>query len=214
MKKSNDIEHADGSAESQFPALFPQAMQISKTDINQLPLVKYGGRICIVNTSEAQELALKKLKNEKAIGFDTESRPAFNKGESYLPSIVQLATENEVYLFQILQIGGIEGISTLLSDPNIIKAGVALHEDIRRLKQFSDFNEAGFVDIVEVAKPHGIISSGLRSLVGLVFGQRISKGAQISNWARHNLTHSQIVYAATDAWVSRRLYMKLSDSLQ
>ena len=98
----------------------------------------------------------------------------------------------------------------MLSDPKIIKAGVAIHDDIRKLVELDTFKPAGIVEISDITQKLGIINTGLRSLAAIFLKRRISKGAQITNWNRKQLSETQIKYAATDAWISRELYICLS----
>lgn len=193
----------------QVPVEGETLRKISKEDINKLPLAKYGGIIHLITTPIAAKYAVRRLSREKILGFDTESRPSFRKGDNFLPSLVQLASQDEVYLFQLGRIGGLRELRQIFADPAIYKVGVALHDDIKRLKAIEDFAEAGFVEISSITREQSIGNTGLRSLAALLLGIRISKGAQVSNWARLQLTHAQMLYAATDAWVSRELYMVL-----
>ena len=91
----------------------------------------------------------------------------------------------------------------------MVKTGVALDQDIRKLRQLQEFPPAGFVDIAHLVARIGLRKSGLRSLAAIMLGFRVSKGAQRSNWALDRLSQSQIVYAATDAWISRELFIAL-----
>lgn len=184
---------------------FPKS--IAKTDINRLPLDKFSGEIHLITTQAAAELAVQRLLQEKVLGFDTESRPSFRKGESYLPSLVQLSTETSTYLFQINRLGGIEQLKPLFTIPDLLKVGVALHDDIKKLKEISDFDDAGFLEVSQITKELGVRNTGLRSLAGIFLKVRVSKSAQVSNWARRNLNWSQITYAATDSWISLKLYL-------
>lgn len=163
----------------------------------------------MVTTPEAEKLAVAELKHEAVLGFDTESRPSFKKGESYPPSLVQLASSNAVYLFQLNRTQSIDQLIPLFSNPAIRKVGIALHDDIKKLCEFADFKPAGFEDVSVVTKKLGITNTGLRSLAGIFLQIRISKGAQVSNWARKMLNQNQLIYAATDAWISRALYLHL-----
>ena len=189
----------------------PFAKAISKKDINALPLCRYRGEIRLVDNDLAMEKAISDLKKEPVLGFDTESRPAFSKGESYPISIVQLASEKVVYLFQMGKLSDPDGLRRILSSGKNLKVGVAIHDDIRKLQELWKFKEHGFVEISEITRKIDITNTGLRSLSAILLGFRISKNAQVSNWARQDLTKAQMVYAATDAWVSRRLYMRLDE---
>lgn len=186
---------------------FNLSLNITKEEINRLPLGRFEGAIHIITTPASAKAAVKRLMEVEVLGFDTESRPAFKKGENYDPSVVQFATNYEAYLFQVKRIGGLAPIKPLLESESPAKVGVALRDDIKRLQAIERYKPAGFVEISDISRRLGIEKTGLRSLIGMFLGVRISKSAQVSNWARRTLSHKQIVYAATDAWMSRRLYM-------
>lgn len=188
-------------------SIFPQKNHISKAEINELPMKSYDGPIHLFNTPAEADAAAATLLNESLLGFDTETRPAFRKGESYDPSLIQLATETDVYLFQIQQCGLTPNLIKVLSSPDIIKAGVALERDVSELQAVIDFHPKGFVELAVAAREAQIKNLGLRGLTAILFGFRISKKEQVSNWARPELTKSQQVYAATDAWLGRKIYL-------
>ncbi len=182
---------------------------MSKEEINTFPIRKWDGPVHVISSRGQLAAAVKNLSREAVLGFDTETRPAFKKGQKYLPSLLQLAGENSVYLFQLQHLGLGEPLIALLADPAIIKTGVSLGHDLRELKKLAPFNQAGFVGLGKLSKEKGIQNHGLRGLAAVVLQLRISKSAQTSNWARDELTRSQVRYAATDAWVGRELYLKL-----
>jgi ribonuclease D len=188
-------------------------LHITKAEINELPMGRYEGPVCLVRTSEEAEQAVQALEKETLLGFDTETRPAFRKGESYLPSLLQLAGKHEVYLFQLKQTGFTNGLCALLANPAITKAGVSIKDDLNDLRQLADFEPAGFVELATYAKRARIKNLGLRGLAALRLGFRISKKAQTSNWARQDLSEAQLTYAATDAWLGRELYLNLNAAL-
>ena len=182
--------------------------KLSKTEINSLPLRYYNGAIRIIQTAEQAKDACAILIKEKVLGFDTETRPAFKKGQSYLPSLLQLAGTKVVYLFQLSQCGLTDSIIILLSNVNIIKSGVAINQDLTELQQILNFEPAGFVDLGDIARSKGLPHHGLRGLAAYLLNFRISKSGRTSNWSANQLTKKQIKYAATDAWVGRELYLK------
>ena len=193
---------------SKLPGIALNKNKLSKTEINSLPLRYYNGAIRIIQTAEQAKNACAILIKEKVLGFDTETRPAFNKGQSYLPSLLQLAGTKVVYLFQLSQCGLTDSIIILLSNVNIIKSGVAINQDLTELQQILNFEPAGFVDLGDIAKSKGLPHHGLRGLAAYLLKFRISKSGRTSNWSANQLTKKQIKYAATDAWVGRELYLK------
>ena len=182
--------------------------KLSKTEINSLPLRYYNGPIRIIQTAEQAKDASTILIKEKLLGFDTETRPAFNKGQSYLPSLLQLAGTKVVYLFQLSKCGLPDSITNLLSNVNIIKSGVAIDQDLIELQQILNFDPAGFIDLGDIARSNGLPHHGLRGLAAFLLNFRISKSSRTSNWSANQLTKKQIRYAATDAWLGRELYLK------
>ena len=182
--------------------------KLSKTEINSLPLRYYNGPIRIIQTAEQAKDACTILIKEKLLGFDTETRPAFNKGQSYLPSLLQLAGTKVVYLFQLSKCGLPDSITNLLSNVNIIKSGVAIDQDLIELQQILNFKPGGFIDLGDIARSNGLPHHGLRGLAAFLLNFRISKSVRTSNWSANQLTKKQIKYAATDAWLGRELYLK------
>lgn len=184
---------------------------ISKAEINEKPLLQYEGPVSVIQTGEELTTALEALEKETLLGFDTETRPAFRKGESYLPSLLQLGGENHVWLFHLQKLNRLTPLFAVLANPDVRKAGVAIDRDLLELKELEDFRPAGFTDIGKLAEEKGCLKTGLRPLAAMLLNGRVSKGAQVSNWAAYPLSRKQITYAATDAWVSRNLYLALTE---
>lgn len=181
--------------------------RLSREEINSFPIRAYSGPIRVIRSHPALEQAIAELSSETVLGFDTETRPAFTRGETYLPSLVQLAGHSAVYLFQLQHLRFPQSLRRVLCDPGIVKAGVAPERDVQELRHLGEFEPAGFVDISALARQAGIQNHGLRGLAAVLLGFRISKKTQVSNWARRDLSDEQIRYAATDAWVSRNLFL-------
>jgi len=174
----------------------------------ELPIRRYEGPVRLVAAPRDLERAMHDIRQESVVGFDTETRPAFRPGESYLPSLVQFATANAVYLFQVQQGDYSGAMREVFSSEKIIKAGVSVSDDLRNLKKLFEFEERAVVDLGKVAKRHGLKQTGVRNLAGMFLGTRIPKGAKTTNWAARRLTPQQIAYAATDAWACRELYLR------
>lgn len=185
--------------------------KLSKIEINKMPLIEYSGEIQLCDNIKDAEKFAKELLIEEVLGFDTETKPTFNKGEYNLPSLIQLASSKKVYLFHIRNSVIPPTLLKVFNEKSIIKTGVAIKRDIDDLKKINNFKENGFIELTKIAKNLGVENLGLRSLVALFLKHKISKKEQVSNWARKKLTNSQKKYAATDAWISRKLYIFLKE---
>jgi len=183
--------------------------KLDREEINRFPIARYTGATHIVNDPSQLHGAMQRLSRYPVLGFDTETRPSFRKGERYDPSLLQLGTPDDVYIFQIQRLPPSDELWDLLADPDVVKAGVAVRDDIRELQQLREFEPAGFIDLGSVAQQAGLQTRGLRNMSANLLGFRIAKGAQRSNWAAHELTARQTTYAATDAWISRELYVRM-----
>ena len=184
------------------------AQRISREEIGELPIGRYEGPVCLVAAPPDLRRAMEDICQESVIGFDTETRPAFRPGESYLPSVVQFATASAVYLLQVQQHDYSAAMREIFSSAQIIKVGVSVSDDLRNLKRLVEFEESAVVDLGKVAKRHGLKQTGVRNLAGIFLALRIPKGAKTTNWAAPRLTPQQISYAATDAWACRELYLR------
>ena len=181
---------------------------ISKEDLASLPIRRYEGKVSLVATLHELELARKDMRQERVVGLDTETRPAFTKGVSYLPCLVQAATARAVYLFQLNRLEVFPALVELLAKPEVVKAGVGLAHDLRQLKLVFPFDVANALDLGVIARRRGFGQSGVRNLAGMLLGFRIPKGNRTSNWAAPRLSPAQIAYAATDAWACRELFLR------
>lgn len=185
--------------------------RLETEEINALPLKKYQGPIHLVQNGKDWQAAFHSLRDESILGFDTETRPSFTKGVSNSPALLQLATASAVYLIPLHRFSFNKECADLLADPAKIKAGVAIQDDMNALAKLRYFSPAGLVDLGQLAATLGLPNHGLRTLAASLFGWRIAKGAQCSNWNAPTLSQNQIIYAATDAWLSRLIYLSLMD---
>jgi len=182
---------------------------IDKNELSEYPLSGFQGDIVLVDSYKKLKQSIKVLKSGDMLGFDTETKPSFRKGKVNRVALMQLSNGRQAFIFRINIIGLPDELIDILSDKSIIKAGVAIHEDIKGLKSISDFQEQGFIELQDYVKDFGIMSSGLRKLAAIILGFRISKRQQVSNWEASELTEAQLMYAATDAWVCYEIYKKL-----
>lgn len=185
--------------------------KMTREEINTHLVRKFEGPIRLIRTPEELAQACDELEQQTVLGFDTETKPAFHKGQSFAPTVLQLAGHEVAYIIQLKHLGLPERLRALLANPAIVKAGVSLDYDIGELRKIKEFQAGGFIDLGVVAKKSGLKNHGLRGLAAVLLGFRISKGAQRSNWAQDELTSVQIDYAATDAWVGRELYLHMAE---
>ena len=181
---------------------------MSREEIARLAIREYEGTIRLVASAQDLERAIHVIRGEQVLGLDTETKPTFHKGQFYLPCLVQVATASVVYLFQLKRMEFYGTLVEVLENPALIKAGIGLANDFSNLKRVFPFEPQNIIDLSLVAQQQGIKRSGIRNLAGQLLGFRITKGSSTSNWAKPRLTPKQIVYAATDAWVCRELFLR------
>lgn len=180
--------------------------KLSKNEINSLPQIKFNGDVEVLSSNDNVQAAVNYLMNYDLIGFDTETKPTFVKGPLNPPSIMQLACIDKVYIFQLDNESLYKKLFPILSNENITKCGVSVDRDLIELMYLSPFDPLSFVDLGNIARDYDVPHHGLRGLVAMFLKHRISKGAQISDWSKTVLSQSQITYAATDAWISLKLF--------
>jgi len=184
---------------------------LTTDDLKNYEVSWFKGEIVVVEDLDTFRKAFRKISDSPVLGFDTETRPSFRKGRKNKVSLVQLANEDTACLFRINKIGIPSELADLLANPSVIKAGVAVHDDIRFLSNVKKFSPSGFIDLQKMVREFGIQSSGLKKLAAIVLGFKISKRQQVTDWEAADLTEAQKVYAATDAWVCHQIYNKLND---
>lgn len=185
-------------------------LRIEKDHIETLPVGAWDGPVDLIESERDAERAVSSLLGERVLGFDTETKPSYARGEYNLPSILQLAGEKRIFIFRLDHCGGIPLAFPLLCNERQAKVGVAVRDDVRNLRARAPFDDRAFIDISDHTKRAGVENTGLRALAAHYLGLQMkkSKKIQTSNWARP-LDERQIHYAANDAWFSRELYLKL-----
>ena len=182
---------------------------ISKEELVKLPLKAFTGRIDVIDSPGKVSACVQYLSRQRVLGFDTETKPCFNKGGKNKVALLQLATEDRAYLIRTCKIGLPRAVAAILANPNIVKTGVATADDINGLQKWTKFQANGFVDLSKYSTKFGIEACGLKKLCGITLGFRISKSQQLSNWEDDHLKTSQRIYGATDAWAGLAIYNKL-----
>lgn len=185
---------------------------ISKEEINELPLGQFEGKIYLIDRPDQVEEAVDFLEDQRIIGFDTETKPSFKKGQFNHVSLLQLSTSDQAFLFRLHKIGFPDPLRNLLEKENLVKIGAAVHDDLKALKKLTDsFFPLSFFDLNDELKKVGFLNVGVRNLSGMVLKIRISKTEQVSNWESEILTEKQQRYAATDAWACLEIFNLLRE---
>lgn len=187
----------------------------SKEDIALLPTFDRLelGQIELVTTGHAAHQALAELTTASAWGFDTESKPTFLKNEaSEGPHVVQLATLDKAWVFQLHDAECRNLVAAMLARPGVPKAGFGLGDDKKRIAEKLGVTPEDVLDLNTVFRERGYRKDmGVKGAVAVLFNQRFikSRKATTSNWANPRLTEAQLVYAANDAWAALRVYHAL-----
>jgi ribonuclease D len=185
---------------------------ISKEEINELPLGQFEGKIYVIDRPDQVEEAVDFLEDQRIIGFDTETKPSFRKGQFNHVSLLQLSTPEQAFLFRLHLVGFPPPLRNLMEKENLVKVGAAVHDDLKALRKLTDsFYPQSFFDLNDELKKVGFHNVGVRNLCGMVLKIRISKTEQVSNWEAEKLTEKQLRYAATDAWACLEIFQVLRE---
>lgn len=172
--------------------------------------ISFPGKIHLITNDGELSLVAEALNSATELGFDTETRPSFRKGEVYKVALLQLATDHDAFLIRLHGIRQFQPIARVLENDKIIKAGVAIRDDIKGLQKLFKFTPQKFVELQDLSKSKGLKNMGLRGMADEVLQGHVIKGPKTTNWENPILTDRQLMYAATDAWVGLKLYQKLS----
>ena len=176
-----------------------------------LPRATFGGRVIVVDTESEASKAIAYLLKQPLLGFDTETRPTFRPGPMHSVALLQVSTPDTCFLFRLNRIGLPECVIRLLRDLRIIKVALSWSDDSGQLQRRQKFKMGNFIELQTCVKEFGIEDCSLQKLYANVFGQKISKAQQLSNWEADVLSEAQKLYAATDAWACGRLYEELNE---
>ncbi|MCC5919732.1 MAG: 3'-5' exonuclease domain-containing protein 2 [Cyclobacteriaceae bacterium] len=181
--------------------------KISKEEVRELPIIRFEGPIDVIDhPAKAIEVIRKEILQHRFLGFDTETRPSFRKGNSYALSLVQISSLDKSWLFRVKKCGWPGALIQLMESSAHLKIGVSLRDDLKEVRQSSRSQPKGFIDMNDIAAELSIQNQGARNLSGIFLGYRISKSQQTTNWDREQLTEPQLRYAATDAWICLKMF--------
>ena len=184
---------------------------ITPQEIEKLEYASFPGKIYVIDSVGAEfNRAIAYLRSQKVIGFDTETRPTFTPSQPrYGVALLQLSGPDKAFLFRVNCMGMHRRLCNLLASDKIIKVGAAIHDDIKGLQRLREYVPAGFVDLQKIVCEWGIRDKSVKKMAAIIMGIRISKSQQLSNWEAERLSDAQALYAATDAWVCREMYLRL-----
>jgi ribonuclease D len=182
---------------------------IAKTAIQELPLTYFEGEVIVVDRPEQVADAAAYLNQFTILGVDTEARPSFKRGVHYPTALVQISTQERCYLFRLTHVGLPVEIAQIFANPDICKVGLAFKDDINGLRRRRDFKPANCIDLQSIVCKYGIMDLGLQKIFAIIFGKKISKAQQLTNWENSHLTPEQARYASTDAWATLKIYLEL-----
>ncbi len=183
---------------------------IGKEQINALPVISFGGQIVVIDTMSRVNAAIATLRKYPLAGFDTETRPSFRKGVLHKMALMQISTHDICFLFRLNKIGLPLKLKEYLEDGTCHKVGLSLHDDWNVLHRQHDVHPQGFTDVQDLVGRYHIGDNSLQKIYAILFGQKISKSQQLSNWEADVLTEAQQHYAATDAWACINIYEYLT----
>lgn len=185
-------------------------LTITKEQIAELEMETFDGEIHVIDHLKQVPEAVEFLSTHPALGFDTETKPAFKRGQVHKVALMQLATEKECFLFRLNQIGYPDKLEAIIVDPTIRKIGLSLRDDFAAIRKRSGRSPENFLDLQSYVDKFGIEVNSLQKIYALLFDKKISKNQRLSNWEAPNLTAAQQSYAAIDAWACLRIYNFLS----
>lgn len=187
--------------------------KFDKSIINSLPLVTFPGKIIVILNEYEAERAVEYLLSCDVLGVDTETRPAFRKGNNHKVALLQVATRKECFLFRLNHLGLPKSLLRLLSNKQVPMVGLSWHDDLMSLHRREQFEPGWFIDIQNIIGNLGIVDKSLQKLYANLFGEKISKRQRLTNWEADVLTERQKEYAAIDAWACIKLYDEIMNLL-
>lgn len=189
-----------------------QLQTISKEELSELDAEEFKGRIVLVQTAATALKAIRFLMEQPIVGFDTETRPSFKKGQIYKVALIQLSTPDTCFLIRLNHLGIFPELKEFLESDSVKKIGLSTKDDFNALNRLSPIEPRGFVELQQLVKTCGIGEASLTKIYALLFGKRISKGQRLTNWEAVELTDAQQRYAALDAWACLRIYNHIINS--
>ncbi|MDE5930360.1 MAG: 3'-5' exonuclease domain-containing protein 2 [Muribaculaceae bacterium] len=186
-------------------------ISIPKQILPSLPQARFPGQITVIDSLDQARQALRYLRRAAIVGFDTETRPSFRKGNPHKVALLQLSTDERCFLFRLNRMGVSRALCNFLQDPAVMKVGLSVHDDFNVLRRsVPELKPQGFIELQAYVKRYGIVDISLQKIYAIVFGEYMPKNQRLTNWEADQLTPHQQAYAAMDAWACLRIYTYLN----
>jgi ribonuclease D len=193
------------------------AKDITKDEINALPVDRYEGEIALITQQQQLTTAFDEIMQHPVVGFDTESKPAFRRGVWNPIALLQISIPEKTFIIRITHTAFDTLIRDFFASEQVKKVGISIRDDLKDLRKTwaltgnppEAFHTEALVDLNDIAHQLEVPHLGVRRLTAIFLGFRVSKSQQTSNWENPELTEAQLRYAATDAWVCLEIYKKL-----
>lgn len=187
------------------------SITINKPAIAEMPPVELHEPIVLVDIPEKVAPAMADLCSQKVVGFDTETKPAFKKGQVNNVALMQLSTDTTNYLFRLNRIGIPAELKAFLEDPDITKVGLSVHDDFHVMRRSTPIEPRGFIELQHYVRNFHIADASLQKIYAILFGRKISKKQRLTNWEADTLTPQQQMYAALDSRACLTIFRYLSE---
>lgn len=188
--------------------------KFDKAEIATLPPELFEGPIYVLLTESDARRAVDYLLRQPIVGIDTETRPSFRRGQMHQVALLQVATANQCFLFRLCRMGVPKCVVKLMESPSVLKVGLSLKDDFMQLGRQTSMKPVAYVELQEEVKKLGVEDMSLQKIYANLFGKKISKRQQLSNWEADVLTEAQQRYAATDAWTCLNIHHEVNRLLR
>lgn len=165
--------------------------KFDKKEISELPQVTFPGRIITIISPGEADKAVDYLLSMNILGVDTETKPAFHRGEHHQVALLQVSTHDTCFLFRLNRIGITPSIKRLLEDKTVKKIGLSWHDDIHMLQSREAFTPGLFIDLQDLVPQLGIKDLSLQKLYANIFHEKYLSGKDFPIGSRRSLMTSK-----------------------
>ena len=150
-------------------------VSIPKDQFAAMPAESYNGRIVLVQDLFTATKALRYLSDQPMVGFDTETRPAFKKGQTHGVALMQLSSADCCFLFRISRLGLFPELKDFLENPTIVKIGLSTRAEFHILNRISPVGPQGFIELQTLIQDYMSIDISVSKRYTIFYAECISK---------------------------------------